>query len=142
MISIFFSWYLIPLNWNICYLWKISINWWWVNSTVAKRWPIVINSYPYDIFSISRYFGRAVFISEIYIYFNEGCIGFPCKNGGKCTETENAGFVCTCTEGWSGSTCEFLGGKIYKSQTILLPWLDFHYIYFHGTVATRKSCIL
>ncbi|XP_065928917.1 uncharacterized protein [Magallana gigas] len=41
--------------------------------------------------------------------YRSGCIGFPCKNGGKCTETENAGFVCTCTEGWSGSTCEFLG---------------------------------
>lgn len=41
--------------------------------------------------------------------YRSGCIGFPCKNGGKCTETENAGFVCTCAEDWSGSTCDFLG---------------------------------
>lgn len=51
----------------------------------------------------------------IYLfYFIEGCIGFFCKNGGKCIEIVNVGFVCICIEGWFGLMCEFFGGKIKK----------------------------
>ncbi|XP_061183357.1 uncharacterized protein LOC133191626 [Saccostrea echinata] len=38
--------------------------------------------------------------------YQSGCIGFPCKNGGTCTETANGGFSCSCTIGWSGATCQ------------------------------------
>lgn len=36
-----------------------------------------------------------------------GCIGSPCKNGGKC-QSNGASFTCTCTNGFSGTDCNTL----------------------------------
>ena len=33
------------------------------------------------------------------------CANSPCKNGGNCTAKE-AGFICACAPGYTGSTCE------------------------------------
>ncbi|CAK8694007.1 unnamed protein product [Clavelina lepadiformis] len=36
----------------------------------------------------------------------KSCPGLPCKNGGTCFEDAGAGFLCSCTDQWTGPTCE------------------------------------
>ena len=50
-----------------------------------------------------------MFKLNYYITEKSQCYINPCLNGGKCTETEDGGFVCNCTETfYRGKTCNHL----------------------------------
>ena len=45
------------------------------------------------------------------------CQGRPCQHGGKCTPAYTAeGFLCTCTEGYSGTHCQLTGEHCYPGR--------------------------
>ena len=67
----------------------------------------------------------------IYTGINS-CSDSFCENGGTCFNTSRDGYICACTNQWTGTNCE-MGIeelKIIKLATFNNPFLNNHYEHF------------
>ena len=67
------------------------------------------------------FFDRSNFLS-IYLISGSYCRRAPCQNGGSCFEI-SSGYICVCTEGYSGSNCEM--SECYLLYCFIMKYIPF-----------------